>query len=63
MKKAKLEALKKMSEEGSKTIPAHKVECPKCGHKWTMGKEEEYEEEEYEEEDDSEEEAETEDED
>ena len=43
-KKAKMEAIEKMASEPSKKIPPHKVECPKCGHKWTMGEEEEDEE-------------------
>jgi hypothetical protein len=50
--KVKMDALKEMSKEDSKKeyeeIPAHEVKCPKCGHKWTMGEDEE---EEYEDED------------
>ena len=52
MNKAKMDALKEMSNEDSEKeyeeIPAHEVKCPKCGHKWTMGEDEE---EEYEDED------------
>lgn len=44
-KKAKAAALERMAGEPAKEIPAHKAECPKCGHKWTMGEDEEYEEE------------------
>lgn len=50
-KQAKLHALEKMAKEPVKNIPPHEVECPKCGHEWTMG-EEEYEEDEEDEEED-----------
>ena len=42
---------KPASKEYDKEVEAHKAKCPKCGHEWMMGEEDEYEEDEYEEED------------
>jgi len=48
-KKILKDAINKMAKASPKKeedIPAHKVECPECGHKWTMGEDKEYEDEE-----------------
>jgi hypothetical protein len=44
---AKLAALEEMA--GKQPMKPHMAECPKCGHRWVMGEEDEYEDDEYEE--------------
>lgn len=48
-KQAKKDAIKEMAKGDVKEVEAHKAKCPKCGHEWMMGEDDESED--YEEED------------
>jgi uncharacterized paraquat-inducible protein A len=45
MKNMKLEALEAMMGEDKPMTEAHEATCPKCGHTWTMGEDDDYDEE------------------